>query len=129
MPVNTAARIKSFVQSAAYFRSFCPSFSHLTREMLRASNSIDFKPSEEMEEAKTKLLRTMEAHCKRRTVAPGDHLIVSTDASKYDCGATLEVVEEIEGVQNWSAPIVVYFNLTRSTMTFLPKKLQQWLEP
>ena len=97
MPVNTAARIKSFVQSAAYFRSFCPSFSHLTREMLKASNSTDFKPSEEMEEAKAKLLRTMEKHCKRRTVAPGDHLIVSTDASKYDCGATLEVVDEIEG--------------------------------
>ena len=92
MPVDTAARIRRFVQSAAYFRSFCPSFSRLTRKLLIASNESPFKHTPEYEEEKTTLLRTMEANCKRRTITASDKLIVSTDASKYDCGATLEVV-------------------------------------
>ena len=94
MPVDTPKRIKGFVASLSYFRSYCPSFSRLSRELLQATKEKEFKPSEALDKAKHKLIDAMQENCRRRTISASDRLQVSTDASKYDSGATLEVINK-----------------------------------
>ena len=99
MPVDTPKRIKGFVASLSYFRSYCPSFSRLSRELLLATKDKDFKPSEALDKAKHRLIDAMRENSKRRTISSSDRLQVSTDASKYDSGATLEVVDKDGGTK------------------------------
>ena len=90
MPVRTPRQAKSFVASAAYFRTFCPSFSALALPLIKFTKQTQY--SEEIESAKQNLLKVMEENCKVRLLTNEDHLILSTDASKYCAAATLEVI-------------------------------------
>lgn len=94
MSTHTPRAVKSFVASAAYYRSFCPSFSGLARSLIKASHlsKTEFKWTKELEEAKLHLLETIEKNSKRRIINEKDPLIVSTDASKFCAAATLETL-------------------------------------
>ena len=91
MPVKTPRQAKGFVASLAYFRSFCPSFSIHAFPLIKFTKKEQYGP--QMEKAKLTLLETMERNCKIRVIHKDDHLILSTDASKFCAAATLEVLD------------------------------------
>jgi len=97
MKITSPRALKSFVASAAYYRSFCPSFSAIARPLIKMSHKKkeDFNMGVAETEARETLLDTLDKHSKRRLIGAEDNLILSTDASKYAAAAILEVrVEE-----------------------------------
>ena len=96
MKTDTPRRVKSFVASLAYYRSFCPNFTNMALPLMRASHlpEKEFKWTPELQQAKDNLITHMEKHHTRRVVTWQDKLILSTDSSKECAAATLEVATE-----------------------------------
>ena len=93
LPIDTPRKVKGFVASTSYFRSFSKSFSRLAKPLLDLAKLPSFTPKPEHEQDREALLRNLEENSKRRTISQEDTLMVSTDASHDAAAAVLEVID------------------------------------
>ena len=94
LKLSTPRQIKSFLASAAYYRTFAPSFSTLAHPLMKLAQqqSLSRADKDSAEEGRKRLLAKLECNATRFVYDHRYPLVLQTDSSKLAAGATLDMV-------------------------------------
>ena len=93
LKLRTPRQIKSFLASAAYYRTFAPSFSKLAHPLMKLSqkSSLNKQDLDDAARQRTHLLSELERNATRYVYDNRYPLVLQTDSSKLAAGATLDM--------------------------------------